>query len=81
MPRLRAVTKVARVASFADERHSHTVQAEKNEQEVKLAELSEQELNKVAGGSYTPPKAGQIDKGGTGRRKNNWPRFSLVCTL
>ncbi|MGA2149864.1 MAG: hypothetical protein ABSH49_33475 [Bryobacteraceae bacterium] len=38
--------------------------AEKTEQEVKAAELSEEELNKIAGAGYTPPKAGQIDKGG-----------------
>ena len=38
--------------------------AEQTEQEVKPAELSQEELNKVAGGSYQPPKAGQIDKGG-----------------
>ena len=38
--------------------------AEKNEQEVKPADLSEQELDKVSGASYQPPKAGQIDKGG-----------------
>ena len=41
---------------------------EKSEQEAKQAveptELSEQELGKVAGAGYTPPKAGQIDKGG-----------------
>jgi hypothetical protein len=33
-------------------------------QEVNPAELSEEELDKVAGAGYTPPKAGQIDKGG-----------------
>ena len=34
-------------------------------QEVKPAELAEQELDKVAGGAgWKPPKAGQIDKGG-----------------
>ena len=38
--------------------------AEKTGQEAKPAELSEEELNKVAGAGYTPPKAGQIDKGG-----------------
>jgi hypothetical protein len=31
---------------------------------AKAPELSEQELDKVAGAGYTPPKAGQIDKGG-----------------
>jgi hypothetical protein len=34
------------------------------EQEVKPADLSEQELDKVSGASYQPPKSGQIDKGG-----------------
>jgi hypothetical protein len=38
---------------------------EKTEQEkAETANLSEQDLNKVSGGSYQPPKAGQIDKGG-----------------
>jgi hypothetical protein len=37
---------------------------EQTEQEAKAAELPEEDLDKVAGGSYTPPKAGQIDKGG-----------------
>jgi hypothetical protein len=44
-----------------------TKKVEKIEQEVeevKPAELSEQDLEKVAGAGYTPPKAGQIDKGG-----------------
>ena len=39
-------------------------QTEQTNEEVKPAELSEQELNKVSGAGYTPPKAGQIDKGG-----------------
>ena len=33
-------------------------------EEVKAPDLSEQDLDKVSGGGYTPPKAGQIDKGG-----------------
>jgi hypothetical protein len=37
---------------------------QETKQEVKSTELSEQELDKVAGAGYTPPKAGQIDKGG-----------------
>jgi hypothetical protein len=45
-----------------------TKKAEQTEQEakqeVKPADLSEQELDKVSGAGYQPPKAGQIDKGG-----------------
>jgi hypothetical protein len=37
---------------------------EQTEQEAKAAELPENGLDKVAGGGYNPPKAGQIDKGG-----------------
>jgi hypothetical protein len=41
-----------------------TKKVEETEQEVKPTELSEKELEKVSGAGYTPPKAGQIDKGG-----------------
>ncbi len=40
------------------------VKAEPVAPEPKKPELSDQELDVVAGGGYTPPKAGQIDKGG-----------------
>ena len=37
-----------------------TKKVEETKEEVKPTELSEQELNKVSGAGYTPPKAGQI---------------------